>query len=167
MINPSRSNRGKCPKVRVRVRGCPVHSTSSKFGIYRTWCGKSFVYVSGGQQLTPGEHDNKVTNLQQVTVSSGYAQTKLASELLAKKVAVSRSGPHHRFFIIKPSYIIGWVGDGVVNTTDYLWRLVAGAIEVNSYNGDKLDNFVYLFIRILFLNFQLKMKLKERKLPRF
>ena len=104
---------------------------------------KSFVYVSGGQQLTPGEDDD-VANVQQATVSSGYAQTKLASELLVKQVAVSRPGSLHGFSIIKPSYIIGSVADGVANTTDYLWRLVAGAIEMQSHDGEGLDKFLYL-----------------------
>ena len=103
----------------------------------------SFVYVSGGQQLTPGEDDDDA-NLQQVVASSGYAQTKLASELLVKHVAVSRLGSHHHFSVVKPSYIIGSVRDGVANTTDYLWRLVAGAIEIETHNGDELNNFVYL-----------------------
>lgn len=105
---------------------------------------KSFVYVSGGQQLTPWEEDDDAASLQQVMASSGYAQTKLASELLVKHVAVSRLGSHHSFSVIKPSYIIGSLRDGVANTTDYLWRLVAGAIEIKTYNGDELDNFVYL-----------------------
>lgn len=105
---------------------------------------KSLVYVTGGQQLRPGEDDDDTTNLQQVTASSGYAQTKLVSELLVKHVAVSRVGSHHRFSVVKPSYIIGSVRDGVANTTDYLWRLVAGAIEIKSYSGDELNDFVYL-----------------------
>ena len=105
---------------------------------------KSFVYVSGGQQLTPGEDDDDAANLRQVTASSGYAQTKLASELLVKHVAVSRLGSYHCFSVIKPSYIIGSVRDGVANTTDYLWRLVAGAIEIQSHNDDEPNIFVYL-----------------------
>lgn len=105
---------------------------------------KSFVYVSGGQQLTPGKDDDDAANLQQVTASSGYAQTKLASELVIKNVAVSRLGSHHCFSVVKPSYIIGSILDGVANTTDYLWRLVAGAIEIEAHNGDELNDFVYL-----------------------
>lgn len=106
---------------------------------------KSFVYVSGGQQLTPGkDDDDDAANLQQVTASSGYAQTKLASELLVKHVATNGLGSHHRFSVVKPSYIIGSGRDGVANTTDYLWRLVAGAIEINSYNSDEPDNFIYI-----------------------
>lgn len=112
--------------------------------LLRSSAAKSFVYVSGGQQLSPGEEDDDAANLQQVTSSSGYAQTKLASELLVKHVAVSRLGSHHCFSVVKPSYIIGSVQDGVANTTDYLWRLVAGAIEIETHNGDELNNFVYL-----------------------
>ncbi|KAI4114484.1 MAG: hypothetical protein LQ345_004747 [Seirophora villosa] len=105
---------------------------------------KSFVYVSGGQQLTPGEEDDDAANLQQVMASSGYAQTKLASELLVKHIAVSPLGSQHCLSVVKPSYIIGSVGDGVANTTDYLWRLVAGAVEIGSHDGDEPNNFVYL-----------------------
>ena len=112
--------------------------------LQRSSVAKSFVYVSGGQQLTPGGDDDDAANLQQVTASNGYAQTKLASELLVKNVAVSRLGSHHCFSVVKPSYIIGSVRDGVANTTDYLWRLVAGAIEIEAHNGDELNNFVYL-----------------------
>lgn len=104
---------------------------------------KSLVYISGGQQLSPGEDDD-AANLQQVTASSGYAQTKLASELLIKHLATSELGSHHRFTIIKPSYIIGSARDGVANTTDYLWRLVAGAIEINAHNDTSPHDFVYL-----------------------
>lgn len=105
---------------------------------------KSFVYVSGGQQLRPGEEDDDAANLQQVMDSSGYAQTKLASELLVKRVAISPLGFHHHFSVVKPSYIIGSLQDGIANTTDYLWRLVAGAIEIGAYNGDELNDFIYL-----------------------
>lgn len=105
---------------------------------------KSFVYVSGGQLLRPGEEDDDTANLQQVMDSSGYAQTKLASELLVKRVAISPLGSHHHFSNIKPSYIIGSLPDGIANTTDYLWRLVAGAIEIGAYNSDDLNDIIHL-----------------------
>lgn len=105
---------------------------------------KSFIYVSGGQHLRPGEEDDDAANLQQVMDSSGYAQTKLASELLVKRVAISSLGSRHHFSVVKPSYIIGSLQDGIANTTDYLWRLVAGAIEIGAYNSDELNDFIYL-----------------------
>ena len=93
---------------------------------------KLFVYVSGGQQLMPGEDDDAAI-LNQVSSTSGYAQTKFASELLIKRVGGSELASRHTFSIIKPSYIIGSPADGIANTTDYLWRLVASAIEIGSY----------------------------------
>ena len=104
----------------------------------------SFVDVSGGQQLRPGEGIDDAANLQQVMDSSGYAQTKLASELLVKRVAISSLGFRHHFSIVKPSYIIGSLQDGIANTTAYIWRLVAGALEIGAYNGDELNDFIYL-----------------------
>ncbi|KAL9583702.1 MAG: hypothetical protein Q9203_004970, partial [Teloschistes exilis] len=110
---------------------------------------KSLVYVSGGQQLTPSEEDDdEAFLLQQAEQASGYAQTKLVSELLVKRVAVAACGQgfegQHRFSVIKPSYIIGSSRDGVANTTDYLWRLVAGAVEIGACNKDELDGFLDL-----------------------
>lgn len=58
--------------------------------------------------LSPGQDDD-AANVPQVTASSGYAQTKLASELLLQHRAVSETGSHHRFTTIKPSYTI-WLG---------------------------------------------------------
>ncbi|KAL8761000.1 MAG: hypothetical protein Q9184_002852 [Pyrenodesmia sp. 2 TL-2023] len=84
----------------------------------------SFVYVSGGQQLTPGKDD--AASFQQVTASSG------------------RLGSHNRFSVLKPSYIIRSTRDGVANTTDYFWRLVAGAIEISAHSGDEPNNIIYL-----------------------
>ena len=104
---------------------------------------KSLIYVSGGQQPSAGE-DNEAINLQQASVSSGYAQTKLASELLIKHLAISHPGSPHRFSIIKPSYIIGSARDGIANTTDYLWRLVAGCIEINAHNATHPNDFIYI-----------------------
>lgn len=106
---------------------------------------KAIVYVSGGQRLRPGEEeDDDAANLQQVMVSSGYAQTKLASELLVRRVAISPVGSRHHVSVVKPSYIIGSPQDGIANRTDYLWRLVAGAIEIGAYNGDELNDVIYL-----------------------
>ncbi|KAL8801942.1 MAG: hypothetical protein Q9182_004123 [Xanthomendoza sp. 2 TL-2023] len=113
---------------------------------------KSFVYVSGGQQLTPSnEDDDETLLLQQAEHASGYAQTKLVSELLVKRVA-RRATPacdqglgsnQHSFSVIKPSYIIGSPRDGEANTTDYLWRLVAGAVEMKACDQDEFDKFLY------------------------
>ncbi|KAL8696456.1 MAG: hypothetical protein Q9224_002786, partial [Gallowayella concinna] len=112
---------------------------------------KSFVYVSGGQQLTPSsEDDDEALLLQQAEQASGYAQTKLVSELLVKRVALATPacddqglGNHDSFSVIKPSYIIGSPRDGEANTTDYLWRLVAGAVEMKACDRDELDKFLY------------------------
>ncbi|KAL8968592.1 MAG: hypothetical protein Q9183_002392, partial [Haloplaca sp. 2 TL-2023] len=106
---------------------------------------KSLIYVSGGQQPTPGEDDNDALNLQKASASSGYAQTKLASELLIKHLATSHpdSSPH-RFSIIKPSYIIGSPRNGIANTTDYLWRLVAGCIEIGAHSATHPNDFIYI-----------------------
>lgn len=82
-----------------------------------------FVYISGGQRLSFREQCDK-TLLAQVTRSNGYAQSKLVSELLIKKFASTPPNRRHHISVVKPSYIIGTVSEGLANPTDYLWRLV-------------------------------------------
>ena len=104
--------------------------------------GNRFVYISGGQRLSfSEEEDDDEALLAQVRGSSGYTVSKIASELLVRKFAsTSHAGRRHHISVVKPSYIIGTVMEGHANPTDYLWRLVAGAVEIGAYNADEADN---------------------------
>lgn len=105
--------------------------------------GTRFVYISGGQRLSVGEEDDRAS-IDQITSSTGYAQTKLVSELLVKKVA---SGDGHIgcwMTVVKPSYIIGTTDEGIANVGDYIWRFVAGAIEIKAYNGDEANKWLFI-----------------------
>lgn len=102
----------------------------------QTSCGGiSLVYVSGGQRLSVGVEDDAL-NIEQVSRSTGYAQTKLVSELLVKKFALNPKSSGHRISIVKPGYIIGTPAEGLANLSDYIWRLVAGAIDAKIYSCD-------------------------------
>lgn len=107
--------------------------------------GVRFIYISGGQRLSFAEEDETdEAVLAQVRASSGYAQSKLASELLVKRFASAPHGARHRISVIKPSYIIGTATEGLANPTDYLWRLVAGAIDIRAYNADEVDHWLFV-----------------------
>lgn len=98
------------------------------------------VYISGGQLLNFDDDDQTI--IAQVTTSNGYAHTKLVSELLVKKFASSHNG---QISIVKPSFIIGTPEDGIANMGDYIWRLVAGAIDIQAHPTDDNGN-GWLFI---------------------
>lgn len=97
--------------------------------------GMRFVLVSGGQRLSVGPDDDQA-NLAKVSSSTGYAQSKLVSELLVKRFGSSTNSNGHQIIIIKPGYIIGTPEEGVANLTDYIWRLVAAAIDAKVCSHD-------------------------------
>ncbi|RDA94597.1 hypothetical protein CP533_2465 [Ophiocordyceps camponoti-saundersi (nom. inval.)] len=106
-------------------------------------CPGRFVYVSGGQALT-NEVDDEDQLIMKGVNSTGYAQTKIVSELLVKRFADSESGRRHTVRIVKPSYIIGDARSGRANQSDYLWGLTRSAIELGSYSRESVDDWLYV-----------------------
>ncbi|KAF7502161.1 hypothetical protein GJ744_006875 [Endocarpon pusillum] len=104
-----------------------------------------FIYVSGGEQANAQERSDRQRAEDAVTFN-GYAQTKLVSEMLVRDAG--RRGldrdAQTQFAVVKPGYIIGTVEEGVANPDDFLWRLAAGAIEVNGYNLADQDTFIFI-----------------------
>lgn len=97
-----------------------------------------FVYVSGGHRWQLGETEESIS--EQVAGANGYGQTKYASELLVKRfAATSKTG---QFSVVKPGLIIGTPEEGVANTDDYLWRLTAGAVDIQAYSAEHSDAWV-------------------------
>jgi thioester reductase-like protein len=69
--------------------------------------------------------------------AGGYEQSKLMAELIVKRFA-SRLGSGARHLrIVKPGYIIGNANNGLANRIDFIWRLVAGCLEIGAYNEDE------------------------------
>lgn len=87
-----------------------------------------FVYVSGGQYFEDGMQDAEIAKL--LASAEGYSQTKFVSEMLVKQCM---EGTNRHISIIRPGLIIGTAREGVANTNDFLWRIVAGAIRVQAY----------------------------------
>jgi thioester reductase-like protein len=126
------------------LKGTNVSSTVELLkALADTECSTNFIYVSGGQRLSlteePQEH-----MIAQVLASTGYAQTKLVSELLVKTFASCSRARGHRIAVIKPSYIIGTPQLGNANMDDYLWRLIAGAVGAQVCCRNKHDEYLLL-----------------------
>ncbi|PQE24211.1 non-ribosomal peptide synthetase protein [Rutstroemia sp. NJR-2017a BVV2] len=89
-----------------------------------------FVYVSGGRDLAQNMNDKEIAAM--MGNQDGYSQTKLVSELLVRNFA-RRATTNQHISTVKPGLIIGTAKEGVANTTDFLWRYVAGAMSIGCY----------------------------------
>ncbi|KAI9647542.1 hypothetical protein NHQ30_003927 [Ciborinia camelliae] len=112
-------------------------NVTSTFDILKTITGTisppKFVYISGGRDFD-GEVDDG-TAATRLRGLDGYSQTKFVSELLVRNFAqrAAVSGQENHVSIVKPGLIIGTAREGVANTTDFLWRYVAGAVTIGAY----------------------------------
>ncbi|KAL8761655.1 MAG: hypothetical protein Q9184_002239 [Pyrenodesmia sp. 2 TL-2023] len=101
------------------------------------------LFVSGGQQLSV-EDDNEAVMAEKVAQKNGYAQSKFLSELLVKEYARTIARRQQRVTVLKPGYIIGGTDNGICIAGDFIWRLTAACAEVNSYNGDDADGWLFV-----------------------
>lgn len=99
--------------------------------------------------------------------ASGYTQTKLVAEAIVTRcmmqqkqqpLSVGGDGDgiqqqqqqqtspwtHTAIRIVKPGYIIGPPSTGIANTRDFIWRLVAGCVEIGAYNHDDAARWLYV-----------------------
>lgn len=122
---------------------------------------KTFVFISGGvspsydhcssmtssssspPSSSPSSSSSDNTHLREPT---GYTQSKLVGENIVKhcmrSLAFSHAQKHIR--IVKPGYIIGAASNGLANRTDFIWRLIAGCVEIGAYNGDDAAKWLYV-----------------------
>ena len=90
-----------------------------------------FVYVSGGRDFGDEVSDEEAARM--LAPVEGYSQTKFVSELLVKNFKKSPQARGLDICIVKPALIIGTVAEGVANENDFLWRFVAGAVNVGGF----------------------------------
>ena len=125
-----------------------INVTSTLNLLCATACSPSiqkFVFVSGGPHWDDTEEDEKDEDLiKQVKDSNGYCQTKIISELLTKSFSRTSQENQKRIRIIKPGYIIGTASEGISNIDDFLWRLVAGAVNIQGVIRENADSWVFL-----------------------
>ncbi|KAL2027633.1 hypothetical protein VTO58DRAFT_110321 [Aureobasidium pullulans] len=99
----------------------------------------SFVFISGGQELRFDDQDTtKAAN------QSGYARSKVVSELIVKKFARQSDSKARHVRVVKPGFIIGDSKQGLANQTDFLWRLVAASIDLGYYNESDSENWLFV-----------------------
>ena len=102
------------------------------------------VYVSGGEKPNSTTCDAPSTSLDHLTDASGYTQTKVMSEQLVRKCVDHAAFQKISLRIVKPGYIIGSIHKGIANQKDFIWRLVAGCIEIAAYNRDEAEHWLFI-----------------------
>ena len=120
---------------------------------------RTFVFVSGGvsplygsSSKTPSSSSSAsspssstASNDAQLREASGYTQTKLVAEAIVERCRHSAIFAAHKSIrIVKPGYIIGSTSNGIANTNDFIWRLVAGCVEIGAYNDDDAARWLYV-----------------------
>ncbi len=105
------------------------------------------IYISGG--IKQEQDQSYLEYFKTLNGADGYSQTKYISEqltLAAGRLYHERAGTDtlpqgqsglvyrdRSFTVVKPGYIIGDYTTGLSNVDDFLWRVVAGAVRMQSY----------------------------------
>ncbi|KAH8693923.1 putative nonribosomal peptide synthase [Talaromyces proteolyticus] len=102
-----------------------------------------FTFVSGGHVAIGEETELDAAQLAEfISQGTGYAQSKFVADEVVKRFA--QKYPSISATIVKPGLIIGTAESGVSNADDFFWRVVATAIDTQSYNGDEQDATILL-----------------------
>ena len=98
-------------------------------------------YVSGGDmhlsEMAVADNSSRLSS------ADAYSQSKFASDVLVHR-CVARTPASQRINMVKPGIIIGTAAEGISNTDDFIWRLVAGACEAGAFVGGEQDALVCL-----------------------
>ena len=104
----------------------------------------TLVYVSGGEKPNSNASDASSASLDHLIDASGYTQTKIVSEQLVRKCVDHAAFQKMSLRVVKPGYIIGSIHKGIANQNDFIWRLVAGCIEIAAYNRDEAERWLFI-----------------------
>ncbi|KAL8870810.1 MAG: hypothetical protein Q9174_003228 [Haloplaca sp. 1 TL-2023] len=103
----------------------------------------SFVYISGGRPPSAIEL-SETEDAIEAESGNGYTQSKFVAEYLVRRCMASPAFAAKSVRIIRPGYIIGSPQNGIANPTDFIWRLIAGCVEIQAYNEDDDDKWLFI-----------------------
>ena len=103
----------------------------------------TFIYISGGTQPCAWKISDSMHTFQ-AGRTNGYGQSKFVAESLVRNCMDHPAFEAKCLRIVRPGYIIGPRRNGIANQTDFIWRLIAGCVEIGAYNED--DESHWLFI---------------------
>ncbi|RAL06662.1 putative nonribosomal peptide synthase [Aspergillus homomorphus CBS 101889] len=125
-----------------RLRAVNVSSVVSLLAaLTRSPAPPKFTFVSGGHVPL----DENITDemlAAELAHSTGYGQSKFVADLVVKRFAQKYSTTAAS--IVKPGLIVGTAQSGVSNTDDFLWRVVASAVETGGFNAEEPESVILL-----------------------
>ena len=104
----------------------------------------TFVFISGGEKPHLDSSTAPPDYFAQLNQASGYTQTKFVSEQIVRSCVNHSSFQNKRLQIIKPGYVMGSLSNGIANQSDFIWRLIAGCIEIGAYNRDEAAHWLFI-----------------------
>ncbi|PKY04276.1 acetyl-CoA synthetase-like protein [Aspergillus campestris IBT 28561] len=102
-----------------------------------------FLYITGGRPWSSLEEPDVVKELS-VADAIPYSQTKLVAEAVVRRAAQRSPSEAGRLAVLNPSWVIGTPDEGVSNTSNYIWRLVATCIKIGAYNTSEADGWLFI-----------------------
>ncbi|KAF3928185.1 hypothetical protein AA313_de0206009 [Arthrobotrys entomopaga] len=93
------------------------------------------VFISGGASFDSDVLEARQDISTMLSGANGYAQTKFLAEVLVRQFAISAAA-RDRVSVVKPAFLIGTIEEGVANTDDFFWRVVASAMEIGAYPSE-------------------------------
>ncbi|KAI4211017.1 MAG: hypothetical protein LQ351_006137 [Letrouitia transgressa] len=102
----------------------------------------TFVFVSGG--VKPNFEISDSSSLARLSQAGGYAQTKSISEQLVQACLYHPNFEHKHLQIVRPGYIIGSNKNTIANRSDFIWRLIAGCVDIGAFNADEATHWIFI-----------------------
>lgn len=105
-----------------------------------------YVFVSGGEKPsidTSCSHGSE-SYLERLSQANGYMQSKFVCEQVIRDCSTHSAWGTKELLVVKPGYIVGSGSNGIANPKDFIWRLVAGCLEVGAYNADEASHWLYI-----------------------
>ncbi|KAL9047247.1 MAG: hypothetical protein Q9214_000130 [Letrouitia sp. 1 TL-2023] len=102
----------------------------------------TFVFVSGG--VKPNFDISDSSSIAHLGQAGGYAQTKSVSEQLVQACLHHPNFKSKRLRIVRPGYIIGSNKNTIANQSDFIWRLIAGCVDIGAFNADEASHWVFI-----------------------
>ncbi|KHN97500.1 peptide synthetase 3 [Metarhizium album ARSEF 1941] len=98
-----------------------------------------FTYVSSARYQDPLDEVEEEVATQLAAGGIPYSQTKFVSESLVRRAAARMPAVLLNVAVVGLGLVIGTPTEGVVNSDDYVWRMIAACIKAGVCNADDLD----------------------------
>ena len=102
-----------------------------------------FLYITGGRPWGSFEETDVVKELS-VTDAIPYSQTKLVAEAVVRRAAGCSPSKTGRLKVLNPGWVIGTSDEGISDTRDSIWRLVATCIKIGAYNASEANGWLFI-----------------------